>query len=874
MQCQHGYAARAAHKDPSFVKALDQTATESAPDGATRPVNGDEQVAFGPFILSPARRTLLRDGQPVSLGSRSFEILRLLVEQAGNVVGKDEITARVWPGLFTGEGNLQVQVAGLRKSLRDGHDGHRYILNVSNRGYSFVEPVRRVANGIVHPRPSAPADIASHHIPILQSRVIGRKQASLALAEQIFEHRLVTLVGAGGVGKTTLAVSTVTHLLRQAEGVALQGVYFVDLAPLSDSRLLPSTLASTLGVGSLADETLQGVLSYLCDKELLLLFDNCEHVVDEVATIADAILRNTPRVRILATSREPLRVESEWVQHLQPLTIPAADGLSAAEAIAYPAIELFIERARARSASFTPSDEDIATIVGICQRLDGIPLAIEMAASRMDSLGVRGLAGTLEHIFAVLTKGRRTALLRHQTLSAALDWSFNLLGSRDQSVFQRLSVFSGAFTIEAALAVAAWGEYGDPEVVESLCDLVDQSLVTSVVSGDQTFFRFLETTRAYARQKLMAQHDAATMVRRHAEYCQNILVEAEAAWARNDVTDWHQRFGWLIDDVRVALNWAFAPRGDRELGVSLTISALPLWFQQSLINECRERIDQALATLSLADLKHDRTAMRLHTARAFVLSATPGRSQETIAARTAAYEVAERLGDTDYLLRNLLGIWASKMIEADFQSAREAAERFGSLAAQSPDPSDSAVGERLLGAALHFLGHHEESLQHAERMRSGYHASSRRVHLVRYQFDQPVTASIGRSRALWMLGRGDQALNALDASIEDAMTIGHKLSLCNTLMQAACPVALLAGDLVRAARFTEILRKESRAKPPQRVALVCRLLSGSDSCQAGRCLGRSNADPDGHREATIRGPPAILRLLQFGICSRPRGSRV
>jgi predicted ATPase/DNA-binding winged helix-turn-helix (wHTH) protein len=732
----------------------------------------------------------------------------LLVERAGHVVSKEEIVARVWPGIVTVEGNLRVQISGLRKSLRDGEDGNRYILNVSNRGYSFIEPVRRVVARSASRSQSNAANSAPHNIPVVQGRVIGRQQACLALIDRILEHRLVTLVGAGGVGKTTLAIATVPPLLERREVAAWQGAYFVDLSPLSDPHLISSTIATTLGVDSLADNALNGVVSYLRDKELLLLIDNCEHLAGEVVRVCEAILGNAPKVRILATSREPLRMDGERVQILRPLAIPA-EGLSAAQAITYSAVELFVERARARAGAFTLRDDMIDAIVGICRRLDGIPLAIEMASARVDCLGVGGLATALDEMFAVLTKGRRTALQRHQTLYAAIDWSFNLLGPREQSVLRRLSVFSGAFTIEAAVAVAACSEYGISDVVESLCDLVDRSLITSDVNQSETFFRLLETTRAYARRKLRDVTESAATSDRHAQYCLEILGEAELARARNDLAGWYRRFGWLIDDVRAALDWTFSPRGDSKLGLSLTFAALPLWFQQSLMAECGGRIQQALSALESAGPGQERAAAKLHTALACVLSATPGKAEDAQAAWTIAYQLAEGLGDVDYTLRNLWGLWAAKMIEADFQSARGFADRFCNLAGKSSDSSDCAVGQRLLAASLHFLGDQEGALHHIEQMLARYRAPSRRAHVARYQFDQLVTASIARSRSLWVLGRGDAALSTLDASVEDALATGHKLSLCNTLMQAACPVALLAGDLARAERFTELLRRES-----------------------------------------------------------------
>ncbi len=797
-------AARAARPKASVIHAgISAAAGES-----------DEAVSFGPFVLKPAQRMLLHEGKAVPLGSRSLDILCLLVERAGQIVGKDEILARVWPTTYIADGNLRVHVAGLRKALGDGRDGQRYIVNVPNRGYSFVEAVQRNADEAL-PQEVRSADVgpAWKSLPALQSQIIGRDQAAQALTEQIVQRRLVTVVGAGGVGKTTLAVSTVTSLLAETRAAAWSGAYFVDLASLADTCLVPSALGSALGVATVADGSLSGLIAHLQDKELLILFDNCEHVIGAVAEIADAILRGAPRVRILATSREPLRIEGEWVHHLQPLAMPSTTfDLTSNEAIAYPAIELFIDRANARSESFVLRDEDIGSVIEICRRLDGIPLALELAAGRIDVFGVRGLAVALDSLFAVLTKGRRTALPRHQTLHATLDWSFNLLGPRDRILLQRLAVFPGAFTLGSATAVAAWGELSASDVVEGISDLVTQSLLSADVSRDETLFRLLETTRAYAREKLSADSNASQTARRHAKHCLELLSEAEATHSDNRAADWKEKYGGLIDDLRASLTWAFSPRGDAAFGVTLTVAAIPLWFQMSLINECRERVEQALSMLRLGELRSDSVGMKLHAARGWSLMDTAGPARETGAAWTLAYNLAERQGNTDYRLRALWGMWAGKMNNAEFVAARELADRFCALAPQSMDPADRAIGDRMLGASLHFLGDQPGARLHIERMLSNYAGRSRRSHVVRYQFDPRVTAKITLSRVLWLQGHADQALSTVDASVEEALSIDHALSLCNTIAQSACPVALLAGDLERAERFTDILLRETERR--------------------------------------------------------------
>ncbi len=786
-------------------------APEITGSDATLSSETGETILFGPFVLKPAQRQLLLEDTPIQLGSRALDILCLLVERAGQIVSKDEILARVWPKTYIADGNLRVHVAGLRKALGDGRDGQRYIVNVPNRGYSFVESVQRGADE--GPHEAAPPKFvqsASRTLPVLQSRVIGRDQAGEALREQVMQRRLVTVVGTGGVGKTTLAVSTATRLLDEPRFAGWRGAYFVDLASLADARLVPSALASALGVATVADASLANVVAHLQDKELLVLFDNCEHVIAAVAQIADAILREAPKVHILATSREPLRIEGEWVHHLQPLAMPpTTSDLTSDEAFAYPAVELFIERANARTEASVLRDEDIGSVIEICRRLDGIPLALELAAGRVDVFGVRGLAAALDSLFAVLTKGRRTALPRHQTLFATLDWSFNLLEPRDRILLQRLSVFSGTFTLGSASAVAAWGELSAMDVVEGISELVSQSLVSADVSRDETFFRLLETTRAYAREKHAAGADAGQLARRHAEHCRDVLNSVEAAWATDRATNPPEEYGWLIDDVRAALNWAFSSGGDMRLGVGLTVAAVPLWFQLSLIKECRERVEQALSALHLDKAQNDDVAMKLHAARGWSMMYTNSRARETGAAWATAYDFAERLDNIDYRLRALWGLWAGKMNNAEFVAAHELAHRFSALAPQSTDYTDRAIGDRMMGAALHFLGDQPASRLHIERMLADYTAPARRWHVVRYQFDPRVTAKITLARVLWLQGSADQAISVVDSGVDEAQSIDHTLSLCNSTAQAACPVALLAGDLDRAERFNGILLRET-----------------------------------------------------------------
>src|SRR5688572_21470369 len=313
--------------------------------GKDQPHDIGDVVHFGPFSLLPLQRVLLSGDNVVPLGSRALDILCLLVERSGELVSKGEIVERVWPGTYVVDGNLRVHMAGLRKALRDGREGQRYIVTVPNRGYGFVAPLERKTAAAVTVSPLRPFTAVSPALPAPLHRVVGRAQALQTLTENVAQHRLVTVVGAGGIGKTTLATTVATTLAGRTGLMSGGGVYFVDLAAIGGPGEIACALAAALGLSVTVESALPSLLAFLRDKELLILLDNCEHVVEAAAIMVETLLRSAPTVRILATSREPLRAEGEWVQHLQPLEIPVTSPASADQAMRYPAVELFVERA-------------------------------------------------------------------------------------------------------------------------------------------------------------------------------------------------------------------------------------------------------------------------------------------------------------------------------------------------------------------------------------------------------------------------------------------------------------------------------------------------------------------------------------------------
>ena len=307
--------------------------------------------------------------------------------------------------------------------------------------------------------------------------------------------------------------------------------------------------------------------------------------------MAEALLAAGAALHIIANSREPLRATGEWVHPVQPLAVPAVDIAADDDPLRYGAVRLFIERARAAEPHFAPDWRLIKMIVPICRRLDGIPLAIELAAARAPALGIRALAARLDDCFRLLTGGRRTALPRHQALRATLDWSYELLAEPERLMLRRLAVFAGPLSLEAALAVAASPELAAPNVIEGLLGLIAKSLVVAEGEGAAARYRLLDTTRAYALEKLKKSGEGNPIARRHAEHYRDLFGRAGAEWERRPVVEWLANYGWCLTNLRAALDWAFSPGGDGSLGVILTLAAVPLWTQLSLTQECRQRIE-------------------------------------------------------------------------------------------------------------------------------------------------------------------------------------------------------------------------------------------------------------------------------------------
>jgi len=792
------------------------------------------ELTFGPFRLLPQQRMLLRADTPLRLGSRAREILFALVERAGEIVRKTELVARVWPNTFVEEGTLRVHVAALRKALGDGQAGMRYVENVTGHGYRFVAPVTRHDSGQPAPVMQGCTAEQPYNIPSVLTRIIGRQSVVSTLSARLPHRRFVTIVGPGGIGKTTVATATADQL-RSAYP---HGACFIDLASITDPLLMSGTVARALGLATVAPNPLPKVLEFLKHRQMLIVLDSCEHVVEAAAALAEQLLSWAPNAHVMATSREPLRARSEWVLRLAPLELPPpAVELTAAGAIAFSAIELFAERAMASLDTFALSDADVPLAVDICRRLDGLPLAIELAAARVDLFGVRGLAARLDDRLELLTRGHRTAVPRHQTLRATLDWSYELLSRLEQTVLRRIAVFAGTFAARSASAVIADAELRAPEVLDVLTNLAAKSLLVVHVAGEQVLYRLLDTSRAYSLGKLEDSPERVEIKRRHALLC--------GTWGE-DYLDWEPRewtagSGQRIDDVRAALDWCFSPEGDSSLGVNLTAASAPIWFQSSLLTEYRGHLERALSTLEVTGTTDAALELQLNAALGEVILHTTGSSPGVTAAFNKTLRLAEQLGTTAHHRRALWGLWFGRISAADYQSAIGFAEAFCQFVGRSPDPAATLTGDRMMAVAHHLSGNQATARQHAERALRQPATSIVPLSDRAFQFEHRVAAHTVLARILWIQGCPDQAVRVGHESLAFAQSAAHSLSLCYALSNM-CVVTMWTGDMLEARRLVAMLLEQS-----SRHSLYFWQFWG-------RCLEFALTQPDGRAKI----PPSVL----------------
>ena len=535
---------------------------------------------FGRFELRPASRQLLVDARPLALGARAFDVLQALIEHRERVVTKEELLDLAWPGLVVEEANLQVQVSALRKIL-----GSDAIATIPRRGYRFTL-------GVTDESPT-PTATPKHNLPQQLTSFIGREKDIEEVQTLLKKTRLLTLTGSGGCGKTRLSLQVAARL---SDSYA-DGVWMVELAVLTDPELVPQTVATNLGLKEELNRSLtQTLTAYLKSKHLLLLLDNAEHLLAACAQLADAVLPLCAQVTMLATSREALGIAGELTYRVPSLSIPDPKRDLTPERVSrYESARLFIERARFRMPQFAVTHENAGALASVCYRLDGIPLAIELAAARVRSMSLAELNQGLDHRFRLLRGGSRTALPRHQALRSLIDWSYDLLSDAEKALLCGVSVFSGGLTLQAAVRVCVGEGVDENAVFDLLTSLVDKSLVAAEERNRATRYRLLETVRAYARDRLRESGEEAERQRRHLAYFVALAEEAAAQLMGADQEVWLDRLETEHDNLRSALGWSSAAGGDGAGGLRLAGALSWFWYVRGYLGEGRGWLSVSLA---------------------------------------------------------------------------------------------------------------------------------------------------------------------------------------------------------------------------------------------------------------------------------------
>lgn len=758
---------------------------------------------FGDFELIPDRQALLHRGDAVVLGGRAFDILTLLVRRAGETVSKAELFAHVWPGYVVHEHNLKVNVGNLRRMLAACDPDTDYVATIAGRGYKFVAALDSITEA---PSPPQVGSGRRHLAPPPNAPYLyGRDETLRQIADRLQQHGYVTIVGPGGAGKTSISTAAAQYCRSAGQAVA-----FVDLSTLNDAQFVIPAMAAALGISLGIDDPIAGVIALLRAERPILIVDNCEHVIATTAALLERISHNVPDAQIIATSREPLRTRSEHVLHLTKLGFPTPGTItSLAEALRYPAVRLFL----AKAGHSDDAGLDIAyvrAVAAICARLDGLALAIELAAGTAGGFGTDALTELFREGFGAMQRGPRDAPLRHQTLEAALDWSYRLLPEQEAVLLALLSVFAGRFSADDAESIYAAGGLNPMTGRDALGQLVAKSLVSADVIAGVLRYRLVESTWVYASQRLLGSHHVELAKRMFATRVLARMQQAEREWSYLTSREWLGRYGEQLDDLRAAICWAFGHCGDARVGIDLVVAALPLWQELSAFQEMLAAIEQALASGEDDELPPLSRA-RMHMAQAWAMTLARRVPPQTREAWRKSIRFAGVARDDDLTLQAVCGEAVYLAYAGRPLTALRSMQDF----ARSADVDWHAApgGMRFLAHDEIYTGRLDSAGARLQFLRQSWAEARDEQGLSRFQVDLPVAINLSSSLLAWLQGSSQVSAELADRAIARAESLDHMISLGNAICLAGLPGAFLDGNLVRAenlqCKLADVARRES-----------------------------------------------------------------
>lgn len=771
-------------------------------------MNVANALQIGPFELLRAERSLCWEGESLRMPAGGVDLLLALLEHPGTdlpVRRLEELLMRCLPGHAIDVLALSERVNEVLATQTKDH----YVGQLSDDTFTFVGAVSRIT------RADPGGDWRPGALPRLPREVVGRDDAIQAIHRKLGEGRLLTLLGPGGVGKTTVAVAAAEQMVSSMD----DGVFFVDLAPVTSDAAVARAVLVALGWESRGGEDgLEGLQGYLHDafanREMLLVIDNCEHVILAAANVVELALRSS-KVKVLATSREPLRTFGERTLIVEPMEVPpvwAEPELDGAET--FSSVRLFILRAFGEGRAKPLTSNELTIAYEICRYFDGVPLAIELAAAHVPSLGLAGLRAELQ-VGLPLLQDLSRARASHRNLEAAVGWSYALLDIDAQVVLPRVSVFRGEFSLDSAVAVVSDETLDAARATAALLELQSKSLVSTSFRDGEAQFRLLETTRAYVRELLQAQGTERDVLLRHAKEVKASLERAEQNWTHSNTRAWRGRYGRLIDDVRAATEWSLGPSGDELLGAELVVLAMPLASRLALFDEYRELLKRAVGLLSGGGLEeHPALEMKIYASLRSIGLNLREQAEDLPGSDERILELVERLKDSRAQLGAWVSLWLGAMRRADYPMAVQSAQRQiawtsvpANLKHSSPEQNqvDRVDAQKCLAYALHFYGDQRGARQCAESTLAIVPDS---VPLAYYNVSQVyigVSMRIILARVKWvegdLAGAMAMAMECLAVTDDD-----RPLSACLTLSFAAIPVAISSGDLELARQLLRKLR--------------------------------------------------------------------
>ncbi len=744
---------------------------------------------IGPFRLDAEAGVLSHSGRPMALGLRAVAVLTALVRHPNEYVRKESILDAAWPGIVVEEGNLPVQILAIRRALAQAPGGEHWVETLPRRGYRFVGPVTEIIAG---PQSNARGGRQNTNLPESLTSFIGRERELVEIKRLLPNTRLLTVVGVGGIGKTRLALQAAAEVMDAYR----DGVWLVELGSISDPSLVPTSVAHVLGLQEKSGTPVtQTLCRFLEARQLLLILDNCEHLLDACADLAGAVLHGAVAPTIIATSREPLHVDGEQVYALPTLSL--ADPSASAEDIARSeAVQLFIERARRQLPDFDLTAARASVVAELCTHLDGIPLAVELAAARVRSLSVEQINARLHDRFKLLTSKNSAAPPRQQTLRSALDWSFDLLAEDERTVLRRLAIFPGSFSLEAATAVASDAAIDEFAVVDLLAQLVARSLVVADTNNVGARYRLLETTRAYALEKLVDAEETDAVKRRHAQYFCRRFDSAQDDRLRMSDANWDAIYPPELDNVRAALDWALGVGGDPAIGIALAGASGSIWHNQLFHREGRQRLEDAAARVGLETTESDQARLSLCLGQLWG-PAAPAQAQ---AAFVRAVDLYRRSGDTLGLGYSLVQLGHRLALMGRCEHAARALAEAAPLLDRTSAPKALANYFDALGFLKMSIGDSTAARAHYEKALS----------LCRTLGAERLAIIVLGNLAdmTWMTGD----LDAATASLREAVALIRRSWPTTAALLGAC-LANLAGVLAERGELDEALMVARDAMP-------------------------------------------------------------